>query len=93
MNACFKLFRILFFVFLIAFMVGGVALVGLQAIGLFATSGEIVTGAKSHLAPWVFGAATLCAICAFVLGYRPEARAARRAQKEREEQIKHHESD
>ena len=89
MNAFFKLFRILFFVFLIAFMVGGVVLVGLQTVGLFATSGDLITGVKSHLAPWVFGSATLCAICAFVLGYRPEARAARRAQKEREEHIRH----
>lgn len=87
MSAIFKIFRVLFYVFLAAFLIGGFVLVSLQAIGLFMGSGEVVTGVNDKLAPWVFGAATLCALAAFVLGYRPEARQARKAQAEKEREI------
>ena len=87
MSAVFKIFRVLFYIFLIAFLVGGLALVGLQGIGLLLGNGGIVTGVDDSLAPWVFGAATLCALSAFVLGYRPEAREARRKQTEKEREL------
>lgn len=87
MSAIFKIFRVLFYVFLAAFLIGGFVLVGLQGLGLVMGSGDMVTGVDDKLAPWVFGAATLCALAAFVLGYRPEARQARKAQAAKEHEI------
>lgn len=91
MNSIFKLFSILFYVFLAAFLLGGLALVGIQAVGLVTGSGDTITGAKAALAPWVFGAATLCAVSAFVLGYRPEALRAQREQRKRDKEVQFHE--
>ncbi|PAT09805.1 hypothetical protein CKJ80_09495 [Corynebacterium hadale] len=87
MSTIFKTFRVLFYLFLAAFLIGGLALVSLQGLGLLMGSGDMVTGVNDALAPWVFGAATLCALSAFVLGYRPEAREARRKQAEKEREI------
>ncbi|OFP38063.1 hypothetical protein [Corynebacterium sp. HMSC071B10] len=87
MSAIFKIFRVLFYVFLAAFLIGGFVLVGLQAIGVFMGNGDVVTGVNDALAPWVFGAATLCALAAFVLGYRPKARQARKAQAAKEREV------
>lgn len=87
MNQIFFIFRLLFVCFLVVFLIGGCALVGMQAIGLIVGSGTVITSAKEMLAPWVFGAATLCAVTAFVLGYRPETRAAKRAHNERETEL------
>lgn len=87
MSAIFKIFRVLFYVFLAAFLIGGFVLVGLQGLGLVMGSGDMVTGVDDKLAPWVFGAATLCALAAFVLGYRPEARQSRKEQEQKEREI------
>lgn len=93
MNPFFKLFKFLFLFFLATFLVGGLIIVFSQTVGLFMLDGEMITMVKKTIAPWVFGAATLCAICAFVLSYSPEARASRKRQleKEREENREHRE--
>lgn len=84
MNPFFKLFKYLFVFFLATFLVGGLVIVLSQTVGLIMLDGERITAVKENIAPWVFGAATLCAICAFVLGYSPEARRARKRQMEAE---------
>lgn len=71
MTHVFSLFRVLFFVFLAIFLIGGVVIVGTQALGVFLLNGGMVTGATKLLAPWVFSAATVCSVCAFVLRYQP----------------------
>lgn len=76
MNSIFKLFSVLFAVFLVAFLIGGTLIVGVQTVGVILLSEDLVTGATRNIAPWAFGSATLCAVCAFVLRYRP-ARTAR----------------
>ncbi|WBT08701.1 hypothetical protein PAB09_12735 [Corynebacterium sp. SCR221107] len=68
----FKLVRVLFYLFLAAFLIGGVAIVGVQALGLFTLSNELVTGATKSIAPYAFWASTLCAVCAFILTYAPK---------------------
>lgn len=73
MTRVFSLVRVLFFVFLALFLLGGVAIVGTQALGVLLLNGGMVTGATKTLAPWVFSAATVCSVCAFVLRYQPSA--------------------
>lgn len=60
------------YLFLAAFLIGGVAIVGVQALGLFTLSNELVTGATKSIAPYAFWASTLCAVCAFILTYAPK---------------------
>lgn len=86
MNYFFKLFKVLFLVFLVAFLVGGLCIVLVQTVGLFTLDGERISQVKDTFAPWVFACATLCALSAFVLSYSREARAARKSHLERERQ-------
>ena len=86
MNIIFSLIQKLFFLFMALFLIGGVAIVATQIFGVFAQSGEIVTGVNNWLAPVTFACATLCALCAFVLNYSPAARAQRAAESERGEE-------
>lgn len=74
MKAFFGIFRILFFVFMALFLVGGVAVIGIQTLGIVTANGEMVAGVKDWLNPGVFGAATACAVCALVLNYSPTHR-------------------
>ncbi|WP_018296811.1 hypothetical protein [Corynebacterium lubricantis] len=85
MNNVFKLLKALFFFFLAFFLIGGLLIVFGQLIGLFALSGTMIDGTYDTLAPWVFSSATFCALCAYLLGYRPEAREMRRKAAEAEE--------
>ncbi|GAA1180164.1 hypothetical protein CGLAUT_12035 [Corynebacterium glaucum] len=91
MNAFFKLFKYVFLFLLVTFLVGGLLIVLAQTAGLFMLDGGLITTVKKSLAPWVFAAATLCAMSAFVLSYSPEARASRKRQieKERRENEEH----
>lgn len=70
MQAIFRIFDVLFFVFMALFMVGGVAIVATQTFGVISLSGSIVLGVEDWLAPVTFACATACAVCAFVLNYR-----------------------
>lgn len=70
MNIFFRIFQILFTLFLAVFLLGGLAIVIIQLVGVVSLSESVVTWASSALAPWTFAAATLCAVCAFVLRYR-----------------------
>lgn len=72
MDTFMKIVRVLFYVFLVAFLVGGVAIVGLQALGVLFLSNSLVTGATATIAPYAFWCCTLCAICAFILTYQPK---------------------
>ncbi|ANE04547.1 hypothetical protein [Corynebacterium crudilactis] len=72
MNSIFKLFRVLFVVFLVSFLIGGTLIVGVQTVGVIMLNEGIVTSATRNIAPWAFVAATLCAVCAFVLRYSPD---------------------
>lgn len=69
MNVVQKIFRMLFVLFLTAFLIGGALIVAVQTVGVVALSESIVIGAKDVIAPWAFISATLCAVCAFVLRY------------------------
>lgn len=70
MQAIFRIFDVLFFVFMALFMVGGVAIVATQTFGVVSLSGSVVLGVENWLAPVTFACATACAVCAFVLNYR-----------------------
>lgn len=72
MAAIMKIVRTLFYIFLTAFLVGGVAIVSLQALGVLFLSNALVTGATEAIAPYAFWACTLCAVCAFILTYQNE---------------------
>lgn len=76
MKAIFTTVRILFFLFMALFLLGGVGIIATQTFGIITTNGAIVTGVKDWLAPVTFSCATLCAVCAFILNYEPGARAA-----------------
>ncbi|QCB27442.1 hypothetical protein [Corynebacterium endometrii] len=71
MKALFKLIRILFFIFMGLFLIGGVAIIATQTFGIISADGDIVTGVNDWLSPLTFALATACAMCAFVLNYEP----------------------
>ncbi|QPK79657.1 hypothetical protein G7Y31_02825 [Corynebacterium lizhenjunii] len=73
MKALFTFIQVLFFIFLALFLIGGVAIVATQALGVITLNGAIVTGVKAWLAPATFTCATLCAVCAFILNYAPRS--------------------
>lgn len=74
MNAVFNLFRVLFAVFLAAFLLGGLAIVVIQFFGIVTLSESTVTGVNTVLAPVTFVASTACALCAFVLRYSSQVK-------------------
>lgn len=73
MSAIFNAVRVLFYLFMALFLIGGVAIVATQTVGVALLNGNIVLGVENWLAPATFTCATLCAVCAFVLNYRPGA--------------------
>ncbi|MGZ8178011.1 hypothetical protein ACXVUM_08755 [Williamsia sp. SKLECPSW1] len=58
-----------FRVSVVVFLLGGLAIVTLQAGGLIAGSGSFVTGAEESLAPYAYGAAGVAGLLAFALSY------------------------
>lgn len=76
MSAIFNAVRVLFYLFMALFLIGGVAIVATQTVGIALLNGEIVLGVENWLAPVTFTCATLCAVCAFILNYerKPQAR-------------------
>ncbi|MBZ8178405.1 hypothetical protein GP475_08440 [Corynebacterium poyangense] len=72
MTIFFQICRILFLIFLALFLLGGVVIVVTQAVGLILLQGDIVSGVTKTLAPWVFSAATCCAVTALLLRYHQE---------------------
>ncbi|ART21536.1 hypothetical protein CBE89_08490 [Corynebacterium striatum] len=72
MKAFFGLVQALFFLFLFAFLVGGVGIIATQSLGIVTLDQGTVTGVENWLAPVTFTCSTLCAVCAFILNYRPK---------------------
>ena len=73
MKMVFSAFQVLFFVFMALFLIGGVCIILTQTFGIVIGSGDVVSGVENWLAPVTFSCATLCAVCAFVLTYRPKS--------------------
>ena len=72
MQAIFRVCEVLFFSFMALFMLGGVAIIATQFFGVVSLNGSTVLGVENWLAPVTFACATACAVCAFVLNYRPK---------------------
>lgn len=72
MKMVFSAFQVLFFVFMALFLIGGVCIILTQTFGIVIGSGDVVSGVEHWLAPVTYSCATLCAVCAFVLTYRPK---------------------
>ncbi|EFM43852.1 MULTISPECIES: hypothetical protein [Corynebacterium] len=72
MKLVFKIVEVLFFLFLALFLLGGVAIIFTQSLGIVTLNSSLVVGVDDWLAPVTYACATLCAICAFVLKYRPK---------------------
>lgn len=72
MKLVFKIVEVLFFLFLALFLLGGVAIIFTQSLGIVTLNSSLVVGVDDCLAPVTYACATLCAICAFVLKYRPK---------------------
>lgn len=79
MSRLFAVVQILFYLFLAVFLLGGVGIVATQSVGVLAHNGSIVLSVKQWLAPMTYGCASLCALCAFVLNYRPAGKKYTRA--------------
>ena len=74
----------LFRVCTVIFLLGGVAIVAGQSVGLVVGDGELVTSVADLLAPYVYGSAGIAGLAAFMMSYR-------RGEKERADD--HHDSD
>ena len=72
MKLVFKIVEVLFFLFLALFLLGGVAIIFTQSLGIVTLNSSLVVGVDDWLAPVTYACATLCVICAFVLKYRPK---------------------
>lgn len=64
-----KFIKVMFLLFLAAFMLGGLILVTGQVIGVLTLNGALVGGSKDVLSGITFAAATAAGLCAFVLQY------------------------
>lgn len=64
-----KVIKVLFLLFLAAFMLGGLMLVAGQVVGVLTLNGALVGGSKDALSGVTFAAATAAGLCAFVLQY------------------------
>ncbi len=62
---------VLFRVSVLAFLVGGAAVVALQAIGLVLGAGGFVNAVSDHVAPWAYGASGVAGLLAFAMSYFP----------------------
>ncbi|HAT1170230.1 hypothetical protein [Corynebacterium striatum] len=72
MKTFFGLVQALFFLFLFAFLLGGVGIIATQSLGIVTLNQGTVIGVENWLAPVIFTCSTLCAVCAFILNYRPK---------------------
>ncbi|QXQ11814.1 hypothetical protein [Paeniglutamicibacter sp. Y32M11] len=68
-----KFIKVLFLLFLAAFMLGGLILVTGQVVGVLTLNGALVSGSKAALSGATFAAATAAGLCAFVLQYSKAA--------------------
>ncbi|WP_411732070.1 hypothetical protein [Paeniglutamicibacter sp.] len=64
-----KFIKLMFLLFLAAFMLGGLILVTGQIVGVLTLNGALVGGSKDVLSGITFAAATAAGLCAFVLQY------------------------
>ncbi|AJW40544.1 hypothetical protein NY08_2523 [Rhodococcus sp. B7740] len=64
-----KCISTIFRVSVVAFLLGGLAIVVLQGGGLVAGDGEFVTHIEELLAPWAYGSAGIAGLLAFALSY------------------------
>jgi hypothetical protein len=64
-----KFIKVLFLLFLAAFMLGGLILVGGQMVGVLTLNGALVSGSRDALSGITFAAATAAGLSAFVLQY------------------------
>lgn len=62
---------ILFRISVLGFLLGGLAVVALQASGLITGNGDLVKAVTDHLAPWVYGSAGVAGLLAFAMSYFP----------------------
>lgn len=53
----------------VAFLLGGLVVVALQAAGLALGNGDFVDAVSDVVAPWAYGAAGVAGLLAFVLSY------------------------
>ena len=69
-----KCISTIFRISVVAFLLGGLAIVVLQGGGLIAGNGEFVTHIEELLAPWAYGSAGIAGLLAFALSYfhRPD---------------------
>ena len=51
------------------FLAGGVLLVAIQAIGIVAGSGSVISEAATRLGPSTYALASICGVLGFVRGY------------------------
>lgn len=66
----FRLADVVFWVALVALLLGGLAVILGQTVGVFISDGALMESMTDDLGPWVFTSATVCGIAAFVLQYR-----------------------
>ncbi|CAG7583391.1 hypothetical protein ACVH9Z_00665 [Rhodococcus opacus] len=64
-----KSFSTLFRISVVAFLLGGLAIVLGQSVGLILGDGVVVTHVEELLAPYAYGAAGIAGLLAFVLSY------------------------
>lgn len=62
---------VLFRVSVLAFLIGGAAVVALQALGLVLGAGDFVNAVSDNVAPWAYGAAGVAGLLAFAMSYFP----------------------
>lgn len=67
------LISILFRISVAAFLLGGLAVVLLQAAGLILGNGEFVDAVSDTVAPWAYGSAGVAGLLAFAMSYFPGA--------------------
>ncbi|AHK34226.1 hypothetical protein OPAG_01396 [Rhodococcus opacus PD630] len=64
-----KCFSTLFRISVVAFLLGGLAIVLGQTVGLILGDGVVVTHVEELLAPYAYGAAGIAGLLSFVLSY------------------------
>lgn len=62
---------VLFRTSVLTFLVGGAAVVALQAAGLMLGAGDFVDAISDNVAPWAYGAAGVAGLLAFAMSYFP----------------------
>jgi hypothetical protein len=65
---------VLFRISVLAFLLGGLAIVVLQIAGLAAGNGDFVESVNDSVGPWAYGASAVSGLLAFALSYFPQTR-------------------